>query len=69
MRVVLREVLRRARLRAPSQSPERPQVRHVTVVPARGCRVVAEEALELVEAPAKGARSDDLGAAAPHPVG
>jgi hypothetical protein len=47
---VLREVLRRVRLRAPSQRPERPQVRHVTVVPARGCRVVVEERLPLPEA-------------------
>ena len=43
MRIVLREVLRRVRLRAHSQRPERPQIRHVTVVPARGCRVVVEE--------------------------
>ena len=28
-----------------SPRPERPQVRHVTVVPARGCRVVVEERL------------------------
>ena len=46
MKVVLREVLRRVRLRAPSARPERAQVRHVTVVPARGCRVVVEERLE-----------------------
>jgi cytochrome P450 family 135 len=46
MRVVLREVLRRVRLRAPSPRPERAQVRHVTVVPAQGCRVVVEERLE-----------------------
>jgi cytochrome P450 len=45
MRVVLREVLRRVRLRADSRRPERPQVRHVTVVPSRGCRVVVEERL------------------------
>jgi cytochrome P450 len=45
MRVVLREVLLRARLRADSPRPERGQVRHVTVVPARGCRVVLEERL------------------------
>jgi cytochrome P450 len=49
MRVVLREVLRRVRLRAPSQRPERGQVRHVTVVPARGCRAVVEERLAPVE--------------------
>jgi cytochrome P450 family 135 len=50
MRVVLREVLRRVRLRAPSMRPERGQVRHVTVVPARGCRVVVEERLAGAEA-------------------
>ena len=46
MRVVLREVLRRVRLEAPSQRPERPQVRHVTVVPSRGCRVVVAQRLD-----------------------
>jgi cytochrome P450 family 135 len=56
MRVVLREVLRRARLRAPSPAPERAKVLHVTVVPARGCRVVVEERL--------GARAGDGLAAA-----
>ena len=45
MRVVLREVLRRVRLRAPSQAPERAKFQHVTVVPARGCRVAVEERL------------------------
>ena len=43
MRTVLREVLRRVRLRAPSQRPERGVIRHVTVVPGRGCRAVVEE--------------------------
>jgi cytochrome P450 len=53
MRVVLREVLRRVWLSADSARPERPQVRHVTVVPSRGCRVVVEERLgsPLVPAP------------------
>ena len=45
MRVVLREVLRRVRLRADSKRPERPKVHHVTVIPSRGCRVVVEERL------------------------
>ena len=40
MRTVLREVLRRVRLRAPTQRPERGVVRHVTVVPGRGARAV-----------------------------
>jgi cytochrome P450 family 135 len=43
MRTVLREVLRRVRLRAPSQRPERGVVRHVTVVPGRGARAIVEE--------------------------
>ena len=47
MRTVLREVLRRVRLRAPSQRGERGSVRHVTVVPARGCRVIVEERLSV----------------------
>jgi cytochrome P450 family 135 len=69
MRVVLREVLSRVRVRAPSQRAEGAQVRHVTVVPARGCRVVVEERLELVEPGAEGARPDHLGTAAAHPLG
>lgn len=45
MRIVLREVLRRVRLRAASARPEHPKVQHVTAVPAHGCRVVVEERL------------------------
>jgi cytochrome P450 family 135 len=47
MRTVLREVLRRVRLRAPTMRPERGVVRHVTVVPGRGARAVVEERLVL----------------------
>ena len=47
MRIVLREVLKRVRLRAPSQRPERGVIRHVTVVPGRGCRVVVTERLPV----------------------
>jgi cytochrome P450 len=43
MRVVMREVLRRVTLRAPSPRPERPKIKHVTVIPARGCRVTVME--------------------------
>jgi cytochrome P450 family 135 len=50
MRTVLREVLKRVRLRAPSQRPERGLIRHVTVVPARGCRVVVEKKTMLAGA-------------------
>jgi cytochrome P450 len=42
MRVVLRTVLRRTRLRAPSMAPERPRARHITLVPARGSEVIVE---------------------------
>jgi cytochrome P450 len=47
MKAVLREVLRRVRLRAPSQRPERGVIRHVTVVPGRGARAVVEERLSV----------------------
>jgi cytochrome P450 family 135 len=49
MRVVLREVLKRVRLSAPSARPERPRVLHVTVVPARGARAVVAERLPAAE--------------------
>ena len=45
MRTVLREVLRRVRLRAPTQRPERGVIRHVTVVPGRGARAIVDERL------------------------
>jgi hypothetical protein len=47
MRTVLREVLRRVRLRAPSQRPERGVIRHVTMVPGRGCRAIVDERLAV----------------------
>ena len=50
MRVVLREVLRRVRLQAPSPRAERPRVQHVTVVPARGARAVVTERLSVPDA-------------------
>jgi cytochrome P450 len=50
MRTVLREVLMRVRLRAPDRKPERGVIRHVTVVPGRGCRAVVEERLNDVAA-------------------
>src|SRR4051794_84230 len=42
MRVVLRTVLRRAQLLAPSPAPERPRARHITLVPGRGCEVIVQ---------------------------
>ena len=59
MRTVLREVLRRVRLRAPSRRGERGVIRHVTVVPGRGCRVIVEERL-AVEPASELAAADDL---------
>jgi cytochrome P450 len=47
MKTVLREVLRRVRLRASSQRPERGVIRHVTVVPGRGARAVVEDRLAV----------------------
>jgi cytochrome P450 family 135 len=64
MRVVLREVLRRVRLRPTSRRPERAQVRHVTVVPARGCRVYLDERL----APAETGEREELGSRTPEVV-
>jgi cytochrome P450 family 135 len=61
MRTVLREVLRRVRLRAASRRPERGVIKHVTVVPGRGCRVVVEERLP-VEPAAELAGADDAAA-------
>jgi cytochrome P450 len=58
MRTVLREVLRRVRLRAPTQRPERGVMRHVTVVPGRGARAVVTERL-AVEPAAELAGADD----------
>jgi cytochrome P450 family 135 len=68
MRTVLREVLRRVRLRAPSQRPERGAIRHVTVVPSRGCRVVVDERL-AVEPSAELAGAHDAAAGSADPPG
>ncbi len=57
MRVVLREVLRRVRLRAPSARPERPRVQHVTVVPSRGARAVITERVSVPAEPELAAAS------------
>ncbi len=45
MKVVLRELLRRVRLETTSAKDERPKLRHVTVIPARGARVTVAERL------------------------
>jgi len=67
MRTVLREVLRRVRLRAPSQRPERARVQHVTVVPARGARVIVTAS--ALEPTAELAGADHARAAAPGALG
>jgi len=58
MRTVLREVLRRVRVRATTQRPERGVIRHVTVVPGRGARAIVAERLP-VEPAAELAGADD----------
>ena len=58
MRTVLREVLRRVRLRAPTQRPERGVIRHVTVVPGRGARAIVEER-QLSRSPAPPDEQED----------
>jgi cytochrome P450 len=45
IKVILRTLLERTRLRPASRRPEVPRVRHVTIVPSRGARVVMEERL------------------------
>jgi cytochrome P450 len=40
MKTIIRSVLERVELRAPSARPERARVHHVTLVPARGGRVI-----------------------------
>ena len=46
MKVVLRTVLRRARLRAASASPEKSRRRSIVLAPARGARAVLVERAE-----------------------
>jgi cytochrome P450 len=55
MRVVLREILRRTKLRAASPEPEQPRVQNVTVIPERGSMVVLEKRLEPPSSPAEAA--------------
>ncbi len=50
MRVVLREIVTRAELRAPDPAPERGQVRHITLAPARDTVVVLERPLAEAQA-------------------
>jgi cytochrome P450 len=68
MRTVLREVLRRVRLRAPSSRPERGVIRHVTVGPGRGARAIVDRRLP-VEPAAELAGAHDVGAGVAHAPG
>ncbi len=43
MRIVLREIVSRAQLRAPDQAPEKVRIRNITLVPQHGTRVVLEK--------------------------
>jgi len=45
MRVVLREIVGTARLRAADPAPERPKVRNITMAPAKGTELVLEQPL------------------------
>jgi polyketide cyclase/dehydrase/lipid transport protein len=49
MKVIIREVLNRVDLTVPDPAPEKPRMRHVTLVPARGTKVVAQS--RIPEAP------------------
>jgi cytochrome P450 family 135 len=68
MRTVLREVLRRVRLRATTPRPERGVVRHVTVIPGRGARAFVSEQL-AVEPAAELAGAHNGDAGVPHAPG
>jgi cytochrome P450 len=51
MRIVLREIVGRARLRAPDPAPEKIATRNITLAPAKGTLVVLEQPLaQAVEA-------------------
>jgi cytochrome P450 len=45
MRIVLREIIERADLRAPDPEPERVKIRHITLAPGKGTRVVLDHPL------------------------
>jgi hypothetical protein len=60
MRVVLREVLRRVDLVAPDRRPEKVRVKHITMVPAKGARVVVTNRVRAAATgvPATASRQD-----------
>jgi cytochrome P450 len=52
MRIILREIVARAQLRAPDPAPEKVATRHITLAPAKGTRVVLERPLDQAVEPA-----------------
>jgi cytochrome P450 len=60
MRAVVRTVLERVQLRAPSMKDERAKVHHITLVPARGGRVIVTDRRTAPRSDAVGARSPAL---------
>jgi cytochrome P450 len=51
MRIILREIVGRAQLRAPDPTPEKVATRHITLAPAKGTQVVLEQPMaQAVEA-------------------
>jgi len=52
MRIILREIVARAQLRAPDPAPEKVATRHITLAPAKGTRVVLEQPLAQAVEPA-----------------
>jgi cytochrome P450 len=51
MRIILREIIARAQLRAPDPAPEKVATRHITLAPAKGTRVVLERPLAQAAEP------------------
>ena len=56
MRIVLREILERAELRAPDMRPERMRTRNITLAPAKGTRVIMRARGRAEPAPGDGAQ-------------
>jgi cytochrome P450 len=55
MRIILREIVARAQLRAPELAPEKVATRHITLAPAKGTRVMLERPLAQAAEPASAA--------------
>jgi cytochrome P450 family 135 len=64
MKAVLREVLARVEVRAPDPKPERLRLHNVTLVPAKGARVIIEDRVRM---PAEAAAREAATTASPTP--